>query len=89
MTTKNEFFRDAQDRAQRRKNKAPYRKPLKTFAEIAEMLGVSEASLKGLLRYPFSPKPILKTKNMTNSLNYYDEDEFKTWWSNLSKEKNT
>ena len=87
MTRKDNFFNQARDRAQRIRNNVPQRKPLKTFDEIAEMLNVSVQKLRRFMQDPSSPKVIFKTRNSTNRLNYYDEDDFKTWWASIPKEK--
>ena len=87
MKTKDIFFNEARERAKRRKLGLPYRKPQKTFAEIAEMLGISEKRLKTLVQTNLAPKASVKTRNRSYGLNYYDEDEFKKWWDNLSEDK--
>jgi len=88
MLNKTLFFRQSKIRADRRSFGIPYRKPLKTFLEIADMLGVSKSKLNTLVRDPFAPKAKIKSKSFSASINYYDADEFKKWFNNLPKEKN-
>ena len=88
MLNKTLFFRQSKIRADRRSLGIPYRKPLKTFLEIADMLGVSKAKLNALVRDPFAPRAKIKSKNSSTTINYYDADEFKKWFNTLPKEKN-
>jgi hypothetical protein len=85
---RNEFFNEPKLRAERRKQGLPFRKPLKTFAELAVMFNVSEGKLKSLMGKYQSPKAITHAKSSTGGQKrYYNVKEFKNWWESISKEK--
>ena len=84
----NEFFNESKLKAERRKLGLPYRKPLKTFVELATMLNVSEGKLKSLMGRYHSPKAILSAKShLGGQKRYFNVGEFKNWWESLPKEK--
>lgn len=87
MMNKHDFFMESRIRIERRKAQIPYRKPLKTFLEIAEMLGINKIKLRILMGDPLAPKAQMKRQG-GNGKNYYNADEFKKWYSTIPKEKN-
>ena len=78
----------AEIKAERRRLGLPPLKPLHTFAEIAEILGVDRSRLQSLVRDPSAPR-YEDIKSSSHGLKYYDADKFKKWWEGLSKEKKT
>jgi hypothetical protein len=59
-------------------------KPLRSFAELCDELGVPPRKVSGQLRRKDAPKP--KTKHRSNSggqQSWYDPEEFKSWWRSL------
>ena len=59
------------------------RKPLRTFKELCDELGVSMSVMRGkLASCPNAPKPELKfyTKG-----SYYEPEAFRAWWKNLNE----
>jgi hypothetical protein len=85
---RDDFFNEPKWKAERRKQGLPYRKPLKTFAELAEMLNVSENKLKSLMGKHKSPDAIVHAKSNTGGQKrYYNVQDFKNWWESLPKEK--
>lgn len=70
---------------------APKRKtmsPKRTFAEIAEMLGVTPHHLVAKMQHhPGAPKPRLVHRNVStpSRTTWYDPAEFRRWWATVPK----
>ena len=62
------------------------RKPLITFTEFADEVGVTPGQLRYAFRCPNAPKPALKNnggQTCTNQKNsWYRVDEIRSWWKN-------
>ena len=84
---KYDFFKLPKIKAERLRLGLPPLKPLYTFAEIAEILGVDKNRLKSFVRDPSAPRSEIKSKSSSHRLKYYDADKFKKWWESLPKEK--
>lgn len=62
------------------------RKPLRSFAELCEELGVPPRKVSAQLGRQDAPKP--KTRHRSNSggqQSWYDPDEFKRWWKSIQE----
>lgn len=58
------------------------RRPLHTFAEVADELGVPSAQLRAVFGHdPMCPQPVFKTSGRSAPRRtYYDMAEVKKWW---------
>jgi hypothetical protein len=57
------------------------RKPLRSFKELADELGVTHQVLQGALRAADAPQPLLsKPSGKTRRDTWYDPDQFRAWW---------
>jgi len=65
-----------------KQGKPVHHKPLRSFAELCEELGVSQAVMRGCMNKPGAPKPKLQNLSTnTPSASWYDPDEFRAWWT--------
>lgn len=64
------------------------RKPLRTFKEMCEELGVNEHSMKQYFRRANAPKPRLKSYGTRVKNSWYDPQEFRRWWRQVCEERN-
>jgi hypothetical protein len=65
-----------------------YRKPLRTFKEMAEEFGVSEQAVAVFLGTRDGPKPeIRSTGNCVVNRTWYDPTEMRRWWKSIQEPK--
>jgi hypothetical protein len=64
-----------------KKNK---KRPLRTFNEVAEILGVTPETLGGYMaRHPNHPKRALDLRGGNARVAYYDPNKMKDWWDSI------
>lgn len=60
--------------------------PLRTFTELAEELGLSAGHFAKLLSDPAAPKPVLRSRSLSNGRNtYYEPNEVRKWFKTLNR----
>ena len=72
---------------ERKKGIAPARKPLRSYRELCAELGVDPIVMRGKLKRPDAPKPVLSKQKLKANNSYYDPDIFRAWWKKVKEEE--
>lgn len=68
----------------RRVHNGGRRKPLRTFKELCEELGVSMGQMKAYLRRPDAPTPAIYRHGQIKNT-WYKPEEFRAWFKKIKK----